>query len=263
MESCPMDPQAASYHIARDGNVLGKFTLVELAKAFAQGRVTVRDHYLIDGTTDWLQLSELRAMLERIETERLEEEKRIAAERARAEAERQEEERRKDAAAIEEANRARALRMAEAEKERKIAEYRQSIALTCGNCGKQFSKPTRTGDGKADLASSLNYLVLSLILSFGSWFCLKHSLMASGVGIMAPVFLERDSGVRLARDAENLAAFYNVCFYLALVAAAIFAWFSARHLIIGTVAKGMETYQGAKSSCPECGSGNFSPTMFS
>lgn len=260
-----MDNPAAIYHVARDGQVIGAFAFPTLAEEFKVGSVLATDHYIIEGEADWKLVEELKAAfakhekeLIRAEKERIKaEQERIKAEQKRQEAEKARiaaeeraylaaEERRKDEEALRKVNEERALRIAEAEKARLEAERRRAIAWSCATCGKKFADPKRTGDGTSEIESSLMCLIGSMICGFVAWLLLKASFR-----IDLDSLRSRDSG-----DGAIIG------FYVFLAATLVLAWGSARGLVVGGVAKGMDTYHGRKSCCPHCGSGNFSETKF-
>jgi len=54
-------PAGAIYHVARDGQVIGAFPFPTLAAKFKEGTVKASDHYLVEGTSDWKLVSDLKS----------------------------------------------------------------------------------------------------------------------------------------------------------------------------------------------------------
>jgi len=59
-----METHGAQYQVARDGKVLGVYTLRGVVEQLESRRITLNDHYWTEGMTDWLPLSNLSTVID-------------------------------------------------------------------------------------------------------------------------------------------------------------------------------------------------------
>lgn len=59
-----METSLRLYQIARDGKIIGVYTLEELVICIDEGRVTLEDYYIVEGMPEWRQVSTLGMAIE-------------------------------------------------------------------------------------------------------------------------------------------------------------------------------------------------------
>lgn len=138
-------PETATYHIARDGKVIGVYAFPTLLEKFRAKAVLATDHYHIEGSADWKLVGELKPQFDAYEQEQKDKAKRLKAE---AEAAEEAEKARKkkeneESWAKEERERLAAIK-AEAERILKEDEMKASVPWKCHTCASVF--PRKLGD---------------------------------------------------------------------------------------------------------------------
>lgn len=156
-------PETATYHIARDGKVIGVYSFPALLEKFRTKAVLATDHYLIEGSVDWKLVGELKTAFANYEQEQKAREKRLKAEKRATEAAAREQARKDE----QEAERRRYIALDEARKKAEQDRFKPWKCWTCDSVfksdGSAAEYPTASGGWAAFFL-----MVLASLLGAGS-----------------------------------------------------------------------------------------------
>lgn len=223
-------PAGAIYHVARDGQVIGAFPFPTLAAKFKDGSVKASDHYLVEGTSDWKLVGELKPQFTEHERQLKAEADRKAAE-AKAAKEAAEAEAAKAKALEIEAEQLRRQIEAQEAAKRRIAEEEKNANQfwQCHTCGSRSRR--RELDDQFPEASGLMQSVGCLALG-----CIFAALSVSAL-----------------REMYNPAGSLIMCFILGLLSCLSFAAALGFVIAHGTE-RGLQQFNSYRPRCPNCSS---------
>lgn len=215
----------AIYHVARDGQVIGAFSFPTLAAKFKDGSVKASDHYLVEGTSDWKLVGELKPQFAEHERQLKAEADRKAAEAKAAKEAAEAEAAKAKALEIEAEWKRRELVVNEAARVR--AEQSKLKPWKCHSCEGIFQS-TNTARAYPD-ASGLGLAMLLFITgSFFAWLTI---------------------GAMISRSSDSRVASL-ICGLISSAATVAAIGF----LIAYGVERGLQQFNSYRPRCPNCSS---------